>query len=425
MIGLERGKVKLVPHSGGWKKEASSIISRLWRIFGGKAVAIEHIGSTAIRGIAAKPIIDIMAAFGDIDDVKRFVPELEKDGFYFRPDAGADGQYLLGSGSYYEKTGNEQTCFVHVVKAGGMAHLNYVNFRDYMNAFPYMAEKYEKLKKKLASEHPLDRKAYTEGKNEFMTYALRKAMVWSYLGKKITIKTDRPLGYVHEKEKYTLVYPVNYGYIPDVLGGDGEELDVYLLGVDTPVDEYECRVIGIAHRKNDVEDKLVACPDGMVFDQAQIAEKIDFQEKYYQTSVEAVHQLSCGAVVYRDTANGREYLLLHQKRSGRWSFPKGHKEAYETDGQAAVREIFEETALKTEVDTAFSAEIRYRVTPKTKKTVRLFTAEANGEVHVCGKEITDFLWADSKKVLSLLPPDSIGAFVKLSAYIAEKAEKQP
>ena len=53
-----------------------------------------------------------------------------------------------------------------------------------------------------------------------------------YLGQTVTIGIDRPIGYVHRKGEKTLIYPINYGYIPDVLGGDGEELDVYLLGVD-------------------------------------------------------------------------------------------------------------------------------------------------------------------------------------------------
>ena len=94
------------------------------------------------------------------------------------------------------------------------------------------------------------------------------------------------MGYVHKKEKYTLNYPINYGYIPGVKGGDGEDLDVYLLGVSEPLDEADCRVIGIVHRKNDVEDKLVAAPDGAVFTKDEIAAAVDFQEKWYDTEIE-------------------------------------------------------------------------------------------------------------------------------------------
>ena len=131
-----------------------------------------------------------------------------------------------------------------------------------------------------------------------MTFEERKALVKSYLGKTVDIKIDRPIGYVHKKETYCLTYPINYGYIPGVLGGDGEELDVYLLGVNEPVTEYTAKVIGIAHRGNDVEDKLIAAPANKVFYQNEIAEAIHFQEQYYKTTVEAIYEKSAGAVVY-------------------------------------------------------------------------------------------------------------------------------
>ena len=119
-----------------------------------------------------------------------------------------------------------------------------------------------------------------------MNFRERKEQVRGYLGRTVRIKIDRPIGYVHKKEKYSLNYKINYGYVPDVLGGDGEELDVYLLGVDEPVSEYEGVIIGIAHRINDVEDKLVGAPDGLVFSADEIAEAIAFQEKYYKTKIE-------------------------------------------------------------------------------------------------------------------------------------------
>lgn len=121
-----------------------------------------------------------------------------------------------------------------------------------------------------------------------MTFEERKALVKSYLGKTVNIKIDRPIGYVHKKENYSLTYPINYGYIPGILGGDGEELDVYLLGVDTPVTEYTGKIIGIVHRENDVEDKLVMVPEGMDFSQNEIAQQVHFQEQYYKTTIEVL-----------------------------------------------------------------------------------------------------------------------------------------
>ena len=106
-----------------------------------------------------------------------------------------------------------------------------------------------------------------------------------YLGQTVTMEIDRPMGYVHRKGDKTLVYSINYGYIPGVLGGDGEELDVFLLGVDHPVDTFTGRIIGIVYRADDVEDKLIMAPEGMCFTVGEMTEAVRFQEKYYDSSI--------------------------------------------------------------------------------------------------------------------------------------------
>ena len=121
-----------------------------------------------------------------------------------------------------------------------------------------------------------------------MSELLRGEQLKAYLGKTVEIYIDRPIGYVHKKQNYSLVYPVNYGYIPGVLGGDGEELDVYLLGVDKPVDVYTARIIAIVCRRNDVEDKLVAAPENYTITKEQIENAIRFQEQYYDSEVECI-----------------------------------------------------------------------------------------------------------------------------------------
>ena len=120
-----------------------------------------------------------------------------------------------------------------------------------------------------------------------MTFEERKALARSYLGKTVHIGIDRPIGYVHHKGEYDLVYPINYGYIPGVLGGDDEEMDVYLLGVDVPVKEFDAHIIAIVHREDDVEDKLVGVPEGMTFTAEEIAAAVRFQEQYYHSCIES------------------------------------------------------------------------------------------------------------------------------------------
>lgn len=125
-------------------------------------------------------------------------------------------------------------------------------------------------------------------KSEYLTLEERRALVESYLGKTVHIEIDRPVGYVHHKAKYDLIYPINYGYIPGVLGGDAEELDVYLLGVTEPVKEYDAHIIGAVFRTDDVEDKLVGAPEGMTFTKEEIEAAVRFQEQYHSSWVKVL-----------------------------------------------------------------------------------------------------------------------------------------
>ena len=289
MIGLERGTVKLCEHEKEWEIEARNTIFRLKQILGDVIKDIQHVGSTSIISIKAKPIIDIAVAVDDFDDIIIFEKELKDNGFYYRPNAQASikNQLLFACGSYYEGTGEMQTHFIHVVRTNSMDWINYINFRDYLNNTPSAAKEYEELKVSLALQAPVDkgREKYLQGKHDFIVRTLRNALVRSYLGKTVNIKIDRPVGSIHP-EHPELVYPVNYGYIPDVFGGDGEEIDVYLLGVDVPVEEYTARIIGIVHRHNDTEDKLVAAPEGLDFDENKISKSVSFQERFFESEIE-------------------------------------------------------------------------------------------------------------------------------------------
>ncbi len=290
MLGLKRGVVKLYDHEKEWEIEARNTISRLRQILGNVIKDIQHVGSTSIPSIKAKPIIDIALAVDDFEDILAFEEELRANGFFYRPDPQVPikNQLLFACGSVYEGTGDLQTHFIHVVRTNSMDWINYINFRDYLNSSPLIAKEYEKLKVSLALQD-CGREKYLSGKHDFIVYTLRKALVNSYLGKTVCIKIDRPIGSEHPKHP-GLIYPINYGYIPNVLGGDGEELDVYLLGVDVPVEEYTARVIGIVHRHNDVEDKLVAAPDGAAFSKDEISKAVHFQEQYYQSEIETINR---------------------------------------------------------------------------------------------------------------------------------------
>lgn len=105
------------------------------------------------------------------------------------------------------------------------------------------------------------------------------------LNKIVKVIVDRPLGSYHPIHQ-DLYYPINYGYIPDLIAGDGEEQDAYILGVDTPLHEFTGKIIAVIHRKNDREDKWVVAPESFSFSKEQIVNAVHFQEQYFNIEVE-------------------------------------------------------------------------------------------------------------------------------------------
>jgi inorganic pyrophosphatase len=104
-----------------------------------------------------------------------------------------------------------------------------------------------------------------------------------FLGKTLTIHIDRPLGSRHPQHGF--IYPVNYGYFPGVVSGDGEEMDAYLLGVFEPVHEFTGVCIAIIHRLDDDDDKLVTVPEGRNFTDEQIIALTEFQERFFTSQI--------------------------------------------------------------------------------------------------------------------------------------------
>ena len=104
-----------------------------------------------------------------------------------------------------------------------------------------------------------------------------------FIGKIVDIEIDRPMGSRHPE--HDLIYPVNYGLVPGVLGLDGEDLDAYLLGVDRPVKRFTGRCIAVIRRLDDADDKLVVVPDGEHYTDEQIRDFTEFQERFFKSSI--------------------------------------------------------------------------------------------------------------------------------------------
>ena len=298
MIGLMRNKVKLCDHDPRWESEAERTISVLKSVLGGVAVDIRHVGSTSVRSIKAKPIIDIAVAVTDFRALLELKDALSERGIHYRQAIDASGeiipppvdfstvrQLLFACGSYCDGTGNIQTHFIHAALENSTEFENYINFRDFLASHPRDAEAYEALKISLAEKYPNDRLSYTLGKDELINRIFEKIRARSYLGKTVDIIVDRPLGSTHPTDS-GIVYPINYGYIPNTRAGDGEPIDVYILGENKSIESCRARIIAVSYRSNDEEDKLIAAIGGADFSRDEIKGYIDFQERYFDTELE-------------------------------------------------------------------------------------------------------------------------------------------
>ena len=105
-----------------------------------------------------------------------------------------------------------------------------------------------------------------------------------YLGQRDTVVIDRPLGSRHPRH-LDLVYPVNYGFVPGTVAGDGLPMDAYLLGVGEPVGQAEGVVIAVIVRSDDLEDKLVVAPAGELDTASRITAQVGFQQSLFVSSV--------------------------------------------------------------------------------------------------------------------------------------------
>ena len=169
-LGLKRGTVHLEPHDKQWDEIAAQTIKTLKSILGDDAIDIQHIGSTAIPAIKAKPIIDIVVGTTDFGRIMSHNEQLENEGIFYR---GSDVEhqvlYVIG-----DMAKDIRTHHIHVVKWNGTEWKNYIHFRDYLNANENMALQYQKLKEELESKYADDRVAYTNGKQDMIDIILER-----------------------------------------------------------------------------------------------------------------------------------------------------------------------------------------------------------------------------------------------------------
>jgi GrpB-like predicted nucleotidyltransferase (UPF0157 family) len=173
ILGEERGDaVEVVPYDRLWPQRYADMRERLRDVLGTVARRIEHVGSTAVPGLAAKPVVDILLSVDDLQDEQAYRGPIESLGFglryrkahwrYFRPIPGIPRDYQM-----------------HVCQSGSKWQRDHLLFRDYLLVHPDRAAEYGMLKRDLAPRYGLDRIGYTDAKAPFIRETLRRAEEWA------------------------------------------------------------------------------------------------------------------------------------------------------------------------------------------------------------------------------------------------------
>ena len=110
-----------------------------------------------------------------------------------------------------------------------------------------------------------------------------KKNIKEFLNKEVNVCIDRKIGSRHPK--WNFIYPLNYGYVPNTLNTDGEEIDCYVLGVFEPIDRFNGKCIAIIHRLNDDDDKLIIVPNEKKYSNDAIIALTEFQEQYFNIEI--------------------------------------------------------------------------------------------------------------------------------------------
>lgn len=160
-------------HNEQWDNEFKSEAEKIKDILGENCVAIHHIGSTAVKGLSAKPIIDIMPVVKNLADVDILSAEFEKIGYEYMGEFGIIGR------RYLRKGGDERTHQIHIFSETSQDEIKrHLAVRDYLRSCKEKRDEYSKLKTALAKKHPYDSDGYCDGKDVFMKQLESEAIEW-------------------------------------------------------------------------------------------------------------------------------------------------------------------------------------------------------------------------------------------------------
>lgn len=226
------------------------------------------------------------------------------------------------------------------------------------------------------------------------------------LGKYVRVRVTKP---IHSRsEQYGFEYGLNFG----VLEG-GRQFDskgvrgAFIMGINRPVRSFDGRVIALLRRESESGYYIVVAPKSTRFIDMQIREAIAFAQTDEPFVIECLYERSCGAVVYRIIHDELRFLLIKNKRSAHWGFPKGHVEQGETPEQTAMREVLEETGIHIRILPDFSYKSDYTIQGKVEKSVIIFLAGTKDvQTIIQREEIDDYIWLVYDRAVEMLRFDN-------------------
>ena len=165
-------KVEVKPYDEQWISDFEEECRRLYKVFGSEIIEVHHIGSTSVNGLYAKPIIDIMPIVRDINRIDGFNTAMVAIGYEPK------GENGIAKRRYFQKGGDNRTHHVHIYEGGNPEIERHLAFRDYLRAYPDVAQEYGSLKEKLSQRFPYDIESYIKGKEQLALEIERKAIAW-------------------------------------------------------------------------------------------------------------------------------------------------------------------------------------------------------------------------------------------------------
>ncbi len=241
------------------------------------------------------------------------------------------------------------------------------------------------------------------------------------LGRYVRVNVTNPINSTDGFSDFE--YKLNFGSVEGIKSFSTKFKGAYIVGVEEPVNRFDGRVIAILKNKKTSESVLVVAPKEGFFIDAQIKEALSFAINTDEYELDCLYERSCGAVVYRIIKGRVRFLLIKNKGSQHWGFPKGHVEPNESPEETAKREVFEEVGLKIELLPEFESESEYVIQNKIKKCVTIFLAKTGQKTtRIQREEIGDYAWLEYEQALERLRFDNDRRILKEAAeYLKEKS----